>query len=63
MNERELQKLLNDSTFVGEKVREMQGKSLFVQDVDKEEISGHILKAENQLIQQKLSMTKRKSND
>ena len=46
MKEYDLQKLLNKPEIVEEKIKElMEKKLLFKQDVDKEEVQGHILKA------------------
>ena len=48
MKEYDLQKLINSPELVEEKIKEvMEKKLLFKQEVDKEEIEGHILKAEN----------------
>jgi uncharacterized protein (UPF0332 family) len=50
MKEYDLQKLINNSELVKEKIKNLKGKKLlFKQDVDKEEIEGHILKAEHNL--------------
>ena len=50
MKEYDLQKLINNPEIVEEKIKElMEKKLLFKQDVDKEEVEGHILKAENNL--------------
>lgn len=50
MKEYDLQKLLNDSKYLNEKIEELKVKKLlFKQNVDKQEIEGHILKAENNL--------------
>ena len=51
MKEYNLQKLINNPDIVEEKIKEfMENKVLFEQDVDKEEIKGHILKAESDLM-------------
>jgi uncharacterized protein (UPF0332 family) len=50
MKEFDLQKLIHNPMIVDEKIIElMKKKLLFKQDVDKEEINGHILKAEHNL--------------
>ena len=50
MREYDLQKLINNPAIVDEKVKElMEKKLLFKQDVDKEEVKGHLLKAEHNL--------------
>ena len=50
MKEYNLQKLINSPELVEEKIKEvMEKKLLFKQEVDKEEIEGHILKADNNL--------------
>ena len=50
MKEYDLQKLINNPEIVEEKIRALiDEKLLFKQEVDKEEIKGHILKAENNL--------------
>src|SRR3989338_10266089 len=50
MKEYDLQKLINNPTIVDEKIKELiKKKLLFKQDVDKEEVKGHILKAEHNL--------------
>tara|TARA_Y100000310_G_C20545280_1_gene745289 strand:+ start:584 stop:1096 length:513 start_codon:yes stop_codon:yes gene_type:complete len=50
MKEYDLQKLINNPEIIEEKIKEfMERKILFKQDVDKEEVEGHILKAEHNL--------------
>lgn len=50
MKEYDLQKLINNPEIVEEKIKEFMEKNvLFKQEIDKEEIKGHILKAENNL--------------
>lgn len=50
MKEYDLQKLINNPEIVEERIRGFMEKNvLFKQNVDKEEINGHILKAENNL--------------
>ena len=50
MKEYDIQKLINNPKIVNEKIKELMKKELlFKQDVDKEEINGHILKAEHNL--------------
>ena len=50
MKEYDLQKLINNPAIVDEKIKELMGKKLlFKQEVDKEEIKGHLLKAEHNL--------------
>ena len=50
MKEYDLQKLINNPELVGEKLKELvEKKLLFRQDVDREEVKGHILKAEHNL--------------
>ena len=50
MKEYDLQKLINNPEIVEERIKEFMEKNvLSTQDVDKEEIKGHILKAENNL--------------
>jgi len=50
MREYDLQKLINNPAIVDEKIKElMEKKLLFKQEVDKEEMKGHLLKAEHNL--------------
>lgn len=50
MKEYDLQKLINNPEMVEKRIKEfIENKVLFKQEVDKEEIKGHILKAENNL--------------
>ncbi len=50
MREYGLQKLINNSAIVDEKIKElMKNKLLFKQKVDKEEMKGRLLKAEHNL--------------
>ena len=50
MREFDLQKLITNPMLVESRIREfIDAKSLFKQEVDKEEIKGHVLKAENNL--------------
>lgn len=50
MKEYDLQKLINNTEIVEERIKEFMEKNvLFKQDVDKEEIKGHILKSESNL--------------
>lgn len=50
MKEYDLQKLINNPDIVEERIKEfMENNVLFEQNVDKEEIEGHMLKAENNL--------------
>ncbi len=50
MKEYDIQKLINNSALVDEKIKELVDKKLlFRQDIDKEEVKGHILKAEHNL--------------
>ena len=50
MKEYDLQKLINNTAIVDEKIKELMDKKLlFKQNVDKEEVKGHILKAEHNL--------------
>ena len=50
MREYDLQKLINNPKLIEEKIKEFREKKLlFKQDVDNEEIKGHILKAEHNL--------------
>ncbi len=50
MKEYGLQKIINNPEFVEEKIKELtEKKLLFKQEVDKEEVKGHILKAEHNL--------------
>ena len=50
MKEYDFQKLINNPEIVEEKIKEFIEKNvLFKQEIDKEEIKGHILKAENNL--------------
>lgn len=50
MKEYDIQKLINNSALIDEKIKELVNKRLlFRQDIDKEEIQGHILKAEHNL--------------
>ena len=50
MKEYDLQKLINNPEVVEQKIKEFtEKKVLFTQEIDKEEIKGHILKAENNL--------------
>lgn len=50
MKEYDLQKLINDPETVEEKIKELMEKGLlFEQEVDREEIEGHVLKAEHNL--------------
>ncbi len=50
MKEYDLQRLINNPEIVQKKIEEfIENKSLLKQEVDKEEIKGHILKAENNL--------------
>ncbi len=50
MKEYDLQKLINNPEIVEERIKEFMKKNvLFKQDVDKEEIKGHILKSESNL--------------
>jgi uncharacterized protein (UPF0332 family) len=50
MKEYDLQKLINDENFLTSKIKNLEQKKLLLsQDVDKSEIEGHILKAENNL--------------
>tara|TARA_Y100000310_G_C20443478_1_gene697225 strand:+ start:194 stop:712 length:519 start_codon:yes stop_codon:yes gene_type:complete len=50
MKKYDLQKLINNPEIVEEKINEfMENKVLFKQNVDKEEIKGHMLKAESNL--------------
>ena len=50
MKEYDLQKLINNPIIVDEKIKELMNKKLLVkQDVDKEEVKGHLLKAEHNL--------------
>jgi len=50
MKEYDLQKLINNPETVEKRIEEfIENKALFKQQVDKEEIKGHILKAENNL--------------
>ena len=50
MKEYDLQKLINNTAIVDEKIKELMDKKLlFKQDVDKEEVKGHVLKAEHNL--------------
>lgn len=50
MREYDLQKLINNPAIVNEKIKElMEKKLLFKQEVDKEEMKGHLLKAEHNL--------------
>ena len=48
MKEYDLQKLINNPELVEEKIKKfLEDKALFKQDIDKEEIKGHILKSEH----------------
>ena len=50
MKEYDLQKLINNPGIIEERIKEfIENLSLFKQEVDREEIKGHILKAENNL--------------
>jgi len=50
MREYDLQKLINNPAIVDEKIKELvEKKLLFKQEVDKEEMKGHLLKAEHNL--------------
>ena len=50
MKEYDLQKLINNPAIVDEKIKELMAKKLlFKQNVDREEVNGHILKAEHNL--------------
>jgi uncharacterized protein (UPF0332 family) len=50
MNEHEFQNLINNPGLVKEKIAGLMGrKLLFKQNIDKDEIRGHILKAEHDL--------------
>ena len=50
MKEYDFQKLVNNPKIIDEKIKEFMEKNvLFKQEVDKEEIKGHILKSENNL--------------
>ena len=50
MKEYDLQKLMNNPSIVEEKIKELvEKKLLFQQAVDKEEVRGHLLKAEHNL--------------
>lgn len=50
MKEYDLQKLINNPKIVEKKIKEfMENNVLSKQNVDKEEIKGHILKSENNL--------------
>jgi len=50
MKEYDLQKLINNPMIVEEKIKELlEKKLLFNQDIDKEEVKGHLLKAEHNL--------------
>ena len=50
MNERLLQKMIDNPSLVDDRITEFVNKKvLFKQDIDEEEIRGHILKAENNL--------------
>ncbi len=50
MKEYNFQKLINNPEIVEKKIKEfIENNALFKQEVDKEEIKGHILKAENNL--------------
>ena len=50
MKEYNFQKLINNQNIIEERIKEfIQQKTLFKQEIDKEEIKGHILKAENNL--------------
>ena len=50
MKEYDLQKLINNPKIVEQRIKEfIENKTLFTQEADKEEIKGHILKAEHNL--------------
>ena len=50
MKEYDLQKLINDPETVEEKIKElMENRLLSEQEIDREEVNGHILKAEHNL--------------
>ena len=50
MKEYDLQKLINDPETVEEKIKELLEKGLlFEQEIDREEVGGHVLKAEHNL--------------
>lgn len=50
MKEYDFQKLIDSPAFVDEKIKELMEKKLLLrQDIDKEEVKGHLLKAEHNL--------------
>ena len=50
MKEYDIQKLINNPAILNERIDElMEKKLLFKQDIDKEEVKGHLLKAEHNL--------------
>jgi len=61
MNERDLQRLMDDKSFVDSRIKEYLGKNVIVQIHSKEELLGHMAKAEHNL--EFISDTNSKYND